>query len=153
MSETKHTPNYDCVCGCDNCAYIKHGLVKRVADLLAALEAVLEAHECDGAASCPCHQGLDAIAKAKGDSMTPAKARTDDTDWYGFVCAAAGYPKPPCETGCRPECSTCGRAKAPVGRSVPGEAAAGICTSTNRCPGYYEEPKPCDLWPGEERAR
>jgi hypothetical protein len=46
-----------------------------------------------------------------------------------------------------PECTTCRRRKAPLGRSVPTEAAAGYCTW--QCDGYYSEPKPGHLWPEE----
>lgn len=47
------------------------------------------------------------------------------------------------------ECGTCGRIKHPIGRSVPLEAAGGYCGVD--CPGYSEDPKPGDLWPGELR--
>lgn len=61
---------------------------------------------------------------------------------------AAGL-RPPCETGCRPVCSKCGRDKAPVGRSIPPAMAGGLCDWD--CPAYYTDQKPCDLWPGEKR--
>lgn len=54
-----------------------------------------------------------------------------------------------CAVGCAPVCSECGRRKAPRGRSVAPEMANGMCD--HQCPGYYECPTPCDLWPGEER--
>jgi hypothetical protein len=46
------------------------------------------------------------------------------------------------------ECTTCHRSKKPVGRSAPMEMGASLCDPD--CPGYYAEPKPSDLWPGEE---
>ena len=55
----------------------------------------------------------------------------------------------PCAVGCSPECAVCRRRKAPVGRSVPPAMAGGLCDFD--CPGYYQNPKPCDLWPREER--
>jgi hypothetical protein len=61
-----------------------------------------------------------------------------------------GRLRPPCVTGCRSECKTCGRTKAPVGRSIAPAMAGGVCDFD--CPGYYENPKPCDLWPGESRV-
>jgi hypothetical protein len=47
----------------------------------------------------------------------------------------------------RAECLTCHREKAPVGRSVPMEAANGYCT--DECTGYREDPTVGHLWPGE----
>lgn len=56
-----------------------------------------------------------------------------------------------CETGCAPvECKTCGQRKGPLGRSVPMAAANSYCG--HDCPGYRQDPQPCDLWPGECRA-
>jgi hypothetical protein len=55
-----------------------------------------------------------------------------------------------CETGCRPVCATCGRMKAPVGRSAPMEMAGVMCD--DECRGYRLKPTPCDLWPNEERS-
>ena len=46
-----------------------------------------------------------------------------------------------------PECSTCHRPKAPIGRSVALMAAGSYCDVD--CAGYYEEPKAGHLWPGE----
>lgn len=54
-----------------------------------------------------------------------------------------------CKKGCRPECRSCGRQKVPIGRSVAPAMAGGGCNYD--CPGYYNDPGPCDLWPGEER--
>lgn len=47
----------------------------------------------------------------------------------------------------RVECTTCELSKAPVGRSVPLEAANGFCGPG--CSGYRDDPLPGDLWPGE----
>jgi hypothetical protein len=44
-------------------------------------------------------------------------------------------------------CAACGLRKKPVGRSAPLAMANGLCDDD--CPGYREEPKPGDLWPGE----
>jgi len=52
-----------------------------------------------------------------------------------------------CTVGCSPVCTTCKQLKVPVGRSPPCEW--GGCN--HECPGYREDPSPCDLWPGEER--
>jgi hypothetical protein len=46
------------------------------------------------------------------------------------------------------DCKTCGQPKAPRGRSVAAEMWNSMCTD-DRCLGYYDEPKPGDLWPGE----
>lgn len=48
----------------------------------------------------------------------------------------------------RVRCSTCGRTKAPHGRSVSPETP--MCDE--ECPGYREEPRPDQLWPGEKCA-
>lgn len=47
-----------------------------------------------------------------------------------------------------PDCTKCGKRKAPRGRSIPLPAANGYCDSS--CVGYYREPKAGHLWPGEE---
>jgi hypothetical protein len=43
------------------------------------------------------------------------------------------------------ECESCGLEKKPVGRSAPLEMY--LCNQD--CPGYYNDPKPGSLWPGE----
>jgi hypothetical protein len=45
------------------------------------------------------------------------------------------------------DCTTCGMRKKPVGRSAPMEMANSLCD--HECPGYYQDPKPGELWPGE----
>ena len=45
------------------------------------------------------------------------------------------------------DCTVCGRVKQPVGRSLPMVLHGGYCD--NDCPGYYGDPKPSNLWPGE----
>lgn len=45
------------------------------------------------------------------------------------------------------QCATCGRTKAPIGRSVPLAAAGGYCD--DGCSGYDNEPRAGHLWPGE----
>ncbi len=47
--------------------------------------------------------------------------------------------------GYRSDCKTCGRSKQPQGRSTPWEMY--MCNF--ECKGYYEEPLPSNLWPGE----
>jgi hypothetical protein len=47
------------------------------------------------------------------------------------------------------ECVVCHRRKKPVGRSAPDAMAGSLCDS--ECPGYYEDPRPGQLWPGETR--
>jgi hypothetical protein len=47
------------------------------------------------------------------------------------------------------QCLVCFRTKKPVGRSAPIETAGSMCDSD--CSGYYEDPKPGVLWPGETR--
>lgn len=46
-----------------------------------------------------------------------------------------------------PVCEVCGRRKKPLGRSEPAEGAGGLCGPD--CSGYYLEPTPGHLWPGE----
>jgi hypothetical protein len=45
------------------------------------------------------------------------------------------------------ECTVCGKRKKPVGRAAALEMANGLCDQD--CPGYYKEPVPGSLWPGE----
>lgn len=47
-------------------------------------------------------------------------------------------------------CAECGKEKCPVGRSAPVAVAGDLCSVGNGCPGYYAEPYPDRLWPGEE---
>ena len=47
------------------------------------------------------------------------------------------------------ECTVCGLRKKPVGRSAPMEMANSLCD--HECPGYRQDPKPGELWPGETR--
>jgi hypothetical protein len=54
------------------------------------------------------------------------------------------------EKGKAVECNACSLVKAPRGRSVPDAMANSRCNF--ECPGYYLDPKPGDLWPGESRA-
>jgi len=51
----------------------------------------------------------------------------------------------PTKLGIRVECTKCGRAKTPVGRSDP--HAAFLCNV--ECSGYWESPFPGPLFPGE----
>lgn len=44
-------------------------------------------------------------------------------------------------------CTVCNLRKKPIGRSAPLETANSLCD--HECPGYYEDPKPGSLWPGE----
>lgn len=53
------------------------------------------------------------------------------------------------QVGVAVDCTVCGRRKKPVGRSAPMAAYGSLCES--ECPGYYEDPKPGELWPGETR--
>lgn len=46
-------------------------------------------------------------------------------------------------------CTVCEKRKAPRGRSVAPAMANSMCDSD--CRGYYEDPKPGELWPGETR--
>ena len=55
------------------------------------------------------------------------------------------------EVGEAVDCTVCGMRKAPRGRSVPLEMANGMCGW--ECPGYAQDPKPDDLWPGETREQ
>jgi hypothetical protein len=50
--------------------------------------------------------------------------------------------------GYRVTCTTCGRTKQPVGRSVP----LGFGGCGPECPGFYLEPLPSHLWPRESEA-
>ena len=49
--------------------------------------------------------------------------------------------------GTSPECTTCRRPKAPVGRSMPDGLYGSYCNRD--CEGYYNSPYPDHLWPGE----
>ena len=49
--------------------------------------------------------------------------------------------------GTSPECATCRHIMAPLGRSVPLPLAGSMCNDD--CPGYMDDPKPDQLWPGE----
>jgi hypothetical protein len=51
------------------------------------------------------------------------------------------------KVGISVECTVCKRTKAPRGRSVPMARANSMCD--HECPGYWLDPKPGDLWPGE----
>ena len=71
----------------------------------------------------------------------------DDIDGWLETCAEKMLST--CGVVGRPEvaCRTCGKTKAPVGRSVALETATSYCDDD--CPGYRQEPKPDPLWPGE----
>ncbi len=49
------------------------------------------------------------------------------------------------KVGIRVRCAVCGATKKPMGRSTP----LGGYYCDPECKGYYEEPKPGSLWPGE----
>ena len=49
--------------------------------------------------------------------------------------------------GIQVTCRSCHLPKKPVGRSAPLESANSWCD--HECPGYYQEPYPGSLWPGE----
>jgi hypothetical protein len=57
--------------------------------------------------------------------------------------------QPDCTVECEaaPTCAVCRRTKPPRGRSVPMEAANGMCSM--ECSGYWQAPKSGHLWPGE----
>jgi len=55
----------------------------------------------------------------------------------------------PEEVGRSVYCLVCGLRKKPVGRSVALAMANSLCD--HECPGYFEEPRPGDLWPNESR--
>jgi len=44
-------------------------------------------------------------------------------------------------------CRVCHLRKKPIGRDAPSVMANSLCDRD--CPGYYEEPHPGFLWPGE----
>jgi hypothetical protein len=46
------------------------------------------------------------------------------------------------------QCTECGGPKKPRGRSAP----LGTCYCDEDCTGYYKDPKPGSLWPGESEA-
>lgn len=58
-----------------------------------------------------------------------------------------------CDAACwtRVDCKTCGKPKAPRGRSVAMPAANGYCDL--ECPGYTEEPTAPHLWSEHDDAR
>ena len=45
-------------------------------------------------------------------------------------------------------CTVCGRLKLPVGRSAPMAMHGSRCDS-HECEGYWKDPAPGHLWPGE----
>jgi hypothetical protein len=49
--------------------------------------------------------------------------------------------------GIQVTCTTCMRTKAPRGRSIPNAIISSMCDSN--CVGFWNDPKPGDLWPGE----
>ncbi len=51
------------------------------------------------------------------------------------------------KVGIRVTCSTCGKPKAPHGRSVAWAMTDSLCS--HHCAGYNEDPRPGCLWPGE----
>lgn len=54
----------------------------------------------------------------------------------------------PTKVGISVKCATCGRDKEPHGRSAPMYSSG----CDNDCEGYYAEPLPGCLWPGETDA-
>lgn len=54
----------------------------------------------------------------------------------------------PLKVGASVRCLTCGRSKAPIGRSVPVMAADSYCTSQD-CDGHGDVPNVSSLWPEE----
>jgi len=50
----------------------------------------------------------------------------------------------------QPVCLKCDRTKYPVGRSIPMEVGGGVYCSDGECDAYRSEPKPDNLYPGEE---
>ncbi len=52
------------------------------------------------------------------------------------------------KVGISVQCTTCGRTKAPIGRSVPHQLD--LCDRD--CPGNRQDPIPGSLWPGETEA-
>lgn len=58
-------------------------------------------------------------------------------------------PTPGGDVGVAVNCTVCGLRKKPIGRSAPPEMANSLCD--HECAGYYDEPNPGVLWPGETR--
>jgi hypothetical protein len=46
-----------------------------------------------------------------------------------------------------PECTVCGMRKKPIGRDAGVAMGNSLCD--HECSGYYSDPKPGYLWPGE----
>ena len=81
-----------------------------------------------------------------------AAMREDAKEKAAAMSAADTGTRPACAIcdevgGQLARCAACGMPKKPVGRSVALEAANGHCD--HECPGYYADPKPGQLWPGE----
>lgn len=55
------------------------------------------------------------------------------------------------KVGVAVSCTYCGLLKKPIGRSAAIAMANGLCYPD--CPGYYEEPQPGSLWPGEPEPK
>lgn len=47
-------------------------------------------------------------------------------------------------------CKACGLRKKPVGRSAPVALCNALCD--HECDGYYGDPRPGSLWPGERAS-
>jgi hypothetical protein len=66
-----------------------------------------------------------------------------------YVAADAVLSEIDGEVGKAVDCAVCGRRKKPFGRSAPLLMANSLCDQD--CDGYYNDPKPGQLWPGETR--
>lgn len=86
----------------------------------------------------PVYIGLRQVA-----ACTTPEAQAAAMRLLRHVCTEA------CET--MPDCERCGRRKQPHGRSVPLECGGSYCGWD--CDGYWTEPKPGHLWPGESGER
>ena len=53
--------------------------------------------------------------------------------------------------GIRPICERCGRAKKAFGRDTGMKVNFLMCVPID-CDGYYDHPRPDDLWPGERAS-
>jgi hypothetical protein len=75
------------------------------------------------------------------------RALDEDNPGYEWLAPGYGCQRAHKRRGVAVRCTTCGLTKKPIGRSAPLEMANGMCDF--ECPGYQQEPRVGDLWPGE----
>lgn len=73
----------------------------------------------------------------------------DPPDWWQLPAATqARWLAEVGRVGVAVTCAVCGRTKKPAGRSLAPTMAGSYCDGWE-CDGYWQDPKPGNLWPGE----